>query len=351
MFTRDKTRKVSIGGVVIGGGSPVAVQSMTNTDTADVDATVAQILALEALGCEIVRASAYDERSARALRQIKDCIHIPLVADIHFSHKLAILAVENGADKLRINPGNIGSDDNIRRVADAARAHKVPIRVGVNAGSLEKHMQETHGITAQAMVGSALREVQLLEQCGFDNLVISLKASSVPLCLEAYRLMAGKVDYPMHIGITEAGLGEDALVKSAMGIGALLLDGIGDTVRVSLTGAPEPEVDAAYSILRSAGVRKRGVEIISCPTCARTRVDVEGLAKEVRAATAHITQPLTIAVMGCAVNGPGEARSADIGIAGGDGEGVIIKKGEIIKKYPQEQLLEALLAEVKTLIE
>ncbi|MDD4797532.1 MAG: flavodoxin-dependent (E)-4-hydroxy-3-methylbut-2-enyl-diphosphate synthase, partial [Eubacteriales bacterium] len=324
MITRNKTRVVKIAGVSIGGGNPVAVQSMTNTDTRDVDATVEQILRLEQLGCEIVRASVYDEECARAFAGIKARIHIPLVADVHFSHRLAILAVENGADKLRINPGNIGGDDNVRAVADAAKAHGVPIRVGVNAGSLEKQMRMAHGHSARAMVNSALNEIATLEKHGFVDIVVSLKASDVPLCLEAYTLMAQRCDYPLHIGITEAGGGENALIKSAVGAGALLLHGLGDTLRVSLTGAPEPEVSAAWSILRASGVRRRGVEVISCPTCGRTNIDVAALARQVEDATRDITKPLKIAVMGCVVNGPGEARQADIGIAGGDGSGVLI---------------------------
>lgn len=350
MPTREKTRVVKIGNLFIGGGNPVAVQSMTNTDTRDVDATVEQILRLEALGCEIVRASVYDEECARAFAKIKARIHIPLVADIHFSHKLAILAVENGADKLRINPGNIGGEDKVRQVADAAKAHGVPIRVGVNAGSLEQEMRLVHGHSARAMVNSALKEVAILEKHGFTDIVVSLKASDVPLCLEAYTLMSRQSDYPLHIGITEAGGGENALIKSAVGAGALLLAGLGDTLRVSLTGAPEPEVTAAWSILRASGVRKRGVEIISCPTCGRTRIDVAALAKQVEDATRDIIKPLKIAVMGCVVNGPGEAREADIGIAGGDGSGVLIKHGEILRKVPENELLSALLAEVKTLL-
>ncbi|MDD3243893.1 MAG: flavodoxin-dependent (E)-4-hydroxy-3-methylbut-2-enyl-diphosphate synthase [Eubacteriales bacterium] len=350
MYTREHTSVVHIGKVAVGGGNPVAVQSMTNTDTRDVDATVEQILRLEARGCEIVRASVYDEECAHAFARIKERIHIPLVADIHFSDKLAIAAVENGADKLRLNPGNIGGEDKVRKVADAARAHGVPIRVGVNAGSLEAAMQAAHGHTAQAMVNSAMGEIAILEKQGFDNIVVSLKASNVPLCLEAYRLMAQHCAYPLHIGITEAGGGDNALIKSAVGAGALLLDGLGDTLRVSLTGAPEPEVDAAWSILRASGVRRRGVEIISCPTCGRTRINVAALAAQVEQATCHITKPLKVAVMGCVVNGPGEAKEADVGIAGGDGRGVLIKGGEVVRTMAEEELLPALLAEIDTLL-
>ncbi len=350
MTTREKTRPVRVGGVTIGGGHPVAVQSMTNTDTRDVEATVAQILTLEAAGCEIIRASVYDEECARAFRAIRDRIHIPLVADIHFSADLAVQAVENGADKLRINPGNIGGPDKVQRVVDAARAHRVPIRIGVNAGSLEKPLLERYGVTAQAIVESALGHVRLLEERGFTDIVLSLKASDVPLCVESYRRMAQLCDYPLHLGVTEAGFGEQGLVKSAMGLGAMLLDGLGDTIRVSLSGDPVQEVDAAWAVLRSAGVRRRGVEIISCPTCGRTGIDVEGLAREVVRRTAHITKPLKVAVMGCVVNGPGEAREADVGIAGGQGRGALFLRGQPPRTVPQEGLLDALLAAIEGLI-
>jgi (E)-4-hydroxy-3-methylbut-2-enyl-diphosphate synthase len=343
MTTRDKTRAVRVGSVRIGGGNPVAVQSMTNTDTRDAEATIAQILALEEAGCEIVRAAVPDEESALAFRGIKDRIHIPLVADIHFSAELAVLAVENGADKLRINPGNIGGEDKVRLVADAARAHGVPIRVGVNAGSLEKELLGKYGVTARALAESAIKQARFLERFDFRDIVVAVKASDARLCLEAYRLVADTLDCPLHIGVTEAGFGGNGLIKSAVGIGAVLLDGLGDTLRVSLSGDPIQEVAAAYSILRAAGVRQRGVEVISCPTCARTGIDVEALAREVERRTACIRKPLKVAVMGCAVNGPGEAREADLGIAGGQGAGALFVKGEPTRSVPEEGLLDALM--------
>jgi (E)-4-hydroxy-3-methylbut-2-enyl-diphosphate synthase len=349
MTARGKTRVIRIGSVDIGGGNLVAVQSMTNTDTRDVDATVAQILALEAEGCEIVRSSVYDEECALAFRKIKDRIHIPLVADIHFSAKLAVMAVENGADKLRINPGNIGSADKVRLVVDAAKAHHVPIRIGVNAGSLEKELLAKYGVTARALAESALNQARLLEGMGFTDVVLSLKASDARLSLDAYRAAAEAMDYPLHLGVTEAGGGSQGMMKSAVGLGAMLLDGLGDTLRVSLTGDPLPEVTAAYSILRAAGVRSRGIEVISCPTCGRTCIDVEGLAKEVERRTAGIAKPLKVAVMGCVVNGPGEAREADAGIAGGQGGGALFVKGEPVRSIPVEGLLDALLDAVERL--
>jgi (E)-4-hydroxy-3-methylbut-2-enyl-diphosphate synthase len=347
MTTREHTRAVRIGNVAVGGGNPVAVQSMTNADTRDVDATIKQILALEEAGCEIARAAVPDEESARAFKRIKDGIHIPLVADIHFSAKLAVLAVENGADKLRINPGNIGGGDKVKLVADAARAHHVPIRVGVNAGSLEKDLLDKHGVTARALADSALGQVRLLERFGFTDIVVAVKASDVRLSLDAYRIVAETAGYPLHIGVTEAGFGNNGLIKSAVGLGALLLDGLGDTLRVSLSGEPVQEVYAAYSILRAAGVRRRGVEIISCPTCARTGIDVEGLAREAERRTAGIRKPLKVAVMGCVVNGPGEAREADLGIAGGQGAGALFARGEPARSIPEEGLLEALMEAVE----
>jgi (E)-4-hydroxy-3-methylbut-2-enyl-diphosphate synthase len=347
MKTRERTRVVRIGGVAIGGGNPVAVQSMTNTDTRDVEATCAQILALEAAGCEIVRASVYDEACALAFKKIKDRIHIPLVADIHFSARLAVLAVENGADKLRINPGNIGGEEDVRLVADAARAHHVPIRIGVNAGSLEDEMLCRYGVSAQALAGSAIGQARMLERMGFEDIVLSMKASDAKMCLEAYRLAAETLDFPLHIGVTEAGVGARGLVKSAVGLGALLMDGLGDTIRVSLTGDPVPEVAAAYDILRAAGVRSIGVEVISCPTCGRTGIDVEKIAREVERRAANIRKPLRVAVMGCVVNGPGEAGQADLGIAGGQGRGALFVKGEPVKSIPEEGLLEALMDAIK----
>jgi (E)-4-hydroxy-3-methylbut-2-enyl-diphosphate synthase len=343
MTTREKTRSVRIGTVTIGGGNPVAVQSMTNTDTRDVEATAAQILAMEAAGCEIVRSSVYDEECALAFAKIKEKIHIPLVADIHFSAKLAVMAVERGADKLRINPGNIGSADKVKLVVDAAKAHHVPIRVGVNAGSLEKELLEQYGVTARALSVSAIGQVRLLESMGFTDIVLSLKASDTGLSLEAYREVAKVLDYPLHLGVTEAGGGREGIIKSSVGLGAMLLDGLGDTLRVSLTGDPVPEVAAAYSILQAAGVRRRGIEIISCPTCGRTCIDVEGLAQEVQRRAAGIAKPLRVAVMGCVVNGPGEAREADVGIAGGNGSGALFVKGELVRKVPENELLDALM--------
>lgn len=350
MVTREKTRQVTVGDVKIGGGNPVAVQSMTNTDTRDVEATVAQILALEAAGCEIVRSSVYDEACARAFRKIRDRIHIPLVADIHFSADLAVLAVENGADKLRINPGNIGGPEKVKRVVDAARAHHAPIRIGVNAGSLEKPLLARYGVTAEAIVQSALGHVRLLEDWGFEDIVLSLKASDVPLCVESYRQMAEVSRYPLHLGVTEAGFGEQGLTKSAVGLGSMLMAGLGDTLRVSLSGDPVQEVEAAWGILRAAGVRRRGVEIISCPTCGRTTIDVENLAREVARRTAHITKPLKVAVMGCVVNGPGEAREADVGIAGGGGRGALFLRGQPPLSLAEEGLLPALLDAISALI-
>ena len=343
MITRDKTRVVNIGTVAIGGGNPVAVQSMTNTDTRDVEATVAQILALEDAGCEIVRSSVYDEDCARAFRRIRERIHIPLVADIHFSARLAVMAVENGADKLRINPGNIGDDAKVKLVVDAAKAHHVPIRIGVNAGSLEKELLQRFGVSATALAQSAIRQARVLEGFGFEDIVLSMKASDTAMSLEAYREVANVLDYPLHLGITEAGGGESGIIKSAVGLGAMLLDGLGDTLRVSLTGDPVPEVPAGYAILRSAGVRRRGVEVIACPTCGRTGIDVEGLVHEVERRTAHIRKPLKVAVMGCVVNGPGEAREADVGIAGGQDGGALFVKGQLPRKVPPDQLLDALM--------
>ena len=351
MTTREQTRVVQIGSVAIGGGNPVAVQSMTNTDTRDVQATVAQIQALRAAGCEIVRVSVYDDACAAALRAIRDRVDVPLVADIHFSAALAVKAVENGADKLRINPGNIGGADKVRMVVDAAKAHHVPIRIGVNAGSLEKEKVQTLGVTAEAMARSALEHVRLLEELGFYDIVVALKASNAPLCLQAYRAMAALCDYPLHLGITEAGSGEQGLIKSSVGIGALLLDGLGDTLRVSLTGDPVQEVGAAYSILRSAGVRMQGVEIISCPTCGRTCIDVEALSREVERRTAGIRRHLKVAVMGCVVNGPGEAREADVGIAGGHGSGALFLHGELVRKVPEDELLSTLLDTIDQLMQ
>lgn len=341
------TRMVQVGGVAIGGGAPVSVQSMTNTDTRDVQATVEQIQRLTDAGCEIVRASVYDQACAAAIREIKEQIRIPLVADIHFDYRLAIAAMENGVDKLRFNPGNIGEAKNVRSLVACAKTHHVPIRIGVNAGSLEPALlQKYGGPTPQAMVESACKHIALLESEGFYDIVVSLKASSVRSTLDAYRAMAREAQYPLHIGVTEAGAGEAALIKSAMGIGALLLDGIGDTLRVSITGDPVREVETGIAILRAAGIRKTGVEIISCPTCGRCKVELDKIVAWLKERLPMNTQNyLKIAVMGCAVNGPGEAREADIGIAFGNGNGVLFEKGQQICAGPVNEILERLVAQ------
>lgn len=326
------TKQVKAGSVAIGGGSPVSVQSMTNTDTRDVSATLAQIKALAAAGCDLVRVSVYDAACAQAVRALVDGSPVPLVADIHFDHTLALAAMENGIHKLRINPGNIGGAENVRRVADCARAHHVPIRIGVNAGSLEKDiLQRDGGATAQGMVDSALRHIRLLEQAHYDDIVISLKASSVPMTVAAYRLMRQVSDYPLHVGVTEAGLPGQGTLKSAIGIGALLLDGIGDTIRVSLTGDPIQEPIAALNILRAVGLRS-GIRFVSCPTCGRTQIDVAGIARRLEAEFGSVDKPVTVAVMGCVVNGPGEARGADIALCGGKDCGALFIKGKSVGK-------------------
>ena len=320
--------KIKIRDTYIGGGSPVTVQSMTNTDTADAAKTTEQILKLEEAGCEIVRFSVYNEDCAAAIPYIKAHTHIPLVADIHFDHRLAIAAIENGIDKVRINPGNIGSEQKVRELVAAAKDHGIPIRIGVNGGSLEKEMLEKYGVTARGMVESALSHVAILEKCGFEDIVISMKASTVAKTVEANRLVREMTHYPLHLGVTEAGMGDAALVKGSIGIGSLLLDGIGDTIRVSLTGDPVNEVYAAKRILAAVGLHSEGVEIVSCPTCGRTRVDLPSIVKKVSEALPKTDKPLRIAVMGCAVNGPGEAREADLGIAFGSVNAVVFKKGE-----------------------
>lgn len=326
------TKQVKAGSVAIGGGSPVSVQSMTNTDTRDVSATLAQIKALAAAGCDLVRVSVYDAACAQAVRALVDGSPVPLVADIHFDHTLALAAMENGIHKLRINPGNIGGAENVRRVADCAMAHHVPIRIGVNAGSLEKDiLQRDGGATAQGMVDSALRHIRLLEQAHYDDIVISLKASSVPMTVAAYRLMRQVSDYPLHVGVTEAGLPGQGTLKSAIGIGALLLDGIGDTIRVSLTGDPIQEPIAALNILRAVGLRS-GIRFVSCPTCGRTQIDVAGIARRLEAEFGSVDKPVTVAVMGCVVNGPGEARGADIALCGGKDCGALFIKGKPVGK-------------------
>ncbi|HIV02303.1 MAG TPA: flavodoxin-dependent (E)-4-hydroxy-3-methylbut-2-enyl-diphosphate synthase [Candidatus Aphodoplasma excrementigallinarum] len=343
-----KTRTVFVGGVPVGGGNAVSVQSMTNTDTRDAAATVAQIHALEAAGCDIVRVAVPDEAAARAIAQVKREIHIPLVADIHFDYRLALLCMENGVDKVRINPGNIGDQSKVRAVCDMAKEKHIPIRIGVNGGSLEKHLLQKYGApTAQALVESALAHAALLEECGFYDIVLSLKASDVPTMIEAYRLAHEACDYPLHLGVTEAGTYESGIVKSAVGIGTLLSSGIGDTIRVSLTDDPVREVSAGIEILKSLGLRRSGVTFVSCPTCGRCQIDLIGIANEVYKRVKHLDKDIKIAVMGCAVNGPGEARDADIGIAGGDGIGLLFKKGEIVRRVPQEEIVDTLMQEIE----
>ncbi len=345
---RKHTKEIKIGNQMIGGENPILIQSMTNTRTEDVAATVSQILSLERAGCDIVRSAVPTMEAALAFREIKEQIHIPLVADIHFDYKLAIAAMENGADKIRINPGNIGSKERVQSVVNVARERNIPIRVGVNSGSLERHLVEKyHGVTAKGLVESALEQVKTIEDMGYDNLVISIKSSDVVMCIEAHELISEASSYPLHVGITESGTVYAGNIKSAVGLGAILSRGIGDTIRVSLTGAPEEEIKSAKAILRSLGLRKGGIEVISCPTCGRTRIDLIGLAEEVEALVQEFGHlDIKVAVMGCAVNGPGEAKEADIGIAGGVGEGLLIKKGEIVKKVPETLLLDTLREEL-----
>ncbi len=331
-----KTKQVRIGNVLIGGGNPVAVQSMTTEKTSDVEKSVAQILRLEEAGCEIVRVAVSDEADALALKTVKSRIHVPVVADVHFSAKLAVLAVENGADKLRINPGNIGAESEIRRVADALKVHRIPVRVGSNSGSIEKNFLEKYGRTAPALVESALHNVQILEKCGVEDIVISVKASSVPLTVEAYTLLAQRCAYPLHLGVTEAGTEESGKIKSAIGIGSLLLNGIGDTIRVSLTADPVKEVYAAHEILRACGLETVYVEVVSCPTCGRCAYDCMGLAERVSERVRNVRRRLKVAVMGCVVNGPGEARGCDLGLAGGKEYCIIIEKGAPDLRVPVE---------------
>ena len=339
-----QTLQISVGGVLVGGGAPVTVQSMTNTDTADAAATAAQINALTAAGCEIVRSSVYNMACAKALSDIKSKISIPLVADIHFDYRLAIAAIENGADKLRFNPGNIGGEDRVRSLVACAKEHRVPIRIGVNAGSLEAELKQKHaGNTVLAMVESALKHVQILEREGFTDIVLSLKASDVRTTVEAYREIYRVVDYPMHVGVTETGDVQSGIIKSAAGIGALLLEGIGDTIRVSLTDDPVREVEVGLKILRAVGLLKDDIELVSCPTCGRTRVDVMKMVELVNSRLPHNQGYLKVAVMGCAVNGPGEASDADIGVAFGNGNGVLFVKGEQVFHGSAEQVVEALI--------
>lgn len=344
---RNHTKEVLIGNVAVGGGNPIRIQSMTNTATENVAATVEQILRLEQTGCEIIRCTVPTPEAARALAEIKKQIHIPLVADIHFDYKLAIAAIENGADKIRINPGNIGGADKVRAVVEAARERNIPIRVGVNSGSLEKTLLEKYGgVTVEGIVESALDKVRMIEDLGYDNLVISIKSSDVLMCVRAHELLAAKTCHPLHVGITEAGTILSGSIKSAIGLGLILSQGIGDTIRVSLTGDPVEEIRAAKLILKTLGLRKGGIEVVSCPTCGRTKIDLIGLASKVEKLVEDYPLDIKVAVMGCAVNGPGEAREADIGIAGGIGEGLLIKKGEIVRKVPEEQLLAVLKEEL-----
>ncbi len=344
---RDKTKVVRIGDVVIGGGNPILIQSMTNTKTQDAAATIAQIKRLEEAGCEIVRCTVPDMDAARAIAVIKKAITIPLVADIHFDYKMAIAAMENGADKIRINPGNIGSREKVAEVVKVAKERAIPIRVGVNSGSLEKELIERyHGVTAEGIVESALDKVHIIEDLGYDNMVISIKSSDVMMCVKAHELLAGRTPYPLHVGITESGTVTSGNIKSAVGLGIILNQGIGDTIRVSLTGDPTEEIKSAKLILRTLGLRKGGIEVVSCPTCGRTNIDLIGLANQVENMVQGYDLNIKVAVMGCAVNGPGEAKEADIGIAGGIDEGLLIKKGEIIKKVPERELLNTLKYEL-----
>lgn len=347
---RDHTREVHIGDRVIGGKNPILIQSMTNTKTEDVDATVAQILRLEEAGCEIIRSTVPTLAAARALSAIRKQIHIPIVADIHFDYRMALAAIENGANKIRINPGNIGDKKKVRAVVDAAKEAGIPIRVGVNSGSLEKPLVEKYGgVTAEGLVESALDKVHLIEEMGYDNLVISIKSSDVMMCVRAHELLAPKTDHPLHVGITESGTVTSGNIKSALGLGLILNQGIGNTIRVSLTGDPVEEIKSAKIILRTLGLRKGGIEIVSCPTCGRTQIDLIGLANAAETLASGYDLDIKMAVMGCVVNGPGEAKEADIGIAGGKGEGLLIRHGEIIKKVPEEQLLAVLKEELDAL--
>ncbi len=348
MMERHKTREVKIGNCIIGGNHPIAIQSMTNTKTEDIAATVAQIQKLTKAGCEIIRCAVPTMEAAKALKEIKKQIAIPLVADIHFDYRLAIAAMENGADKIRINPGNIGSADRVKAVVDEAKSRNIPIRVGVNSGSLEKNLVEKyHGVTAEGIVESALDKVKMIEDMGYDNLVISIKSSDVMMCVKAHELIASKTDHPLHVGITEAGTLISGNIKSSIGLGLILSQGIGDTIRVSLTGDPIEEIKSAKLILRTLGLRKGGIEVVSCPTCGRTQINLIQLANQVETMVAEFPLDIKVAVMGCVVNGPGEAKEADLGVAGGIGEGLIIKHGKVFKKVPEEELLPALRYELE----
>lgn len=346
-MNRKNTKEVHIGNKVIGGNNPILIQSMTNTKTENVEATVEQINRLEQAGCDIIRCAVPTMEAAKALAEIKKQIDIPLVADIHFDYKLAIAAMENGADKIRINPGNIGSSDRVKAVIDVAKERNIPIRVGVNSGSLEKNLVEKyHGVTAEGIVESALDKVKLIEDMGYDNLVISIKSSDVMMCVKAHELISKQTDYPLHVGITESGTIISGNIKSSIGLGLILGQGIGDTIRVSLTGDPLEEIKSAKLILKTLGLRKGGIEIVSCPTCGRTQIDLIGLANKVENLVTSYPLDIKVAVMGCVVNGPGEAKEADLGVAGGKGEGLIIKHGEIFKKVPEDELLAALKYEL-----
>lgn len=347
MTYRDKSKVITIGDRKIGGGNPILIQSMTNTKTEDVESTVRQILQLEKAGCEIIRCTVPTPEAAKAIGEIKKQIHIPLVADIHFDYRMAIAAIENGADKIRINPGNIGSIDRVQAVVAAAKERNIPIRVGVNSGSLEKDIVEKNGgVTAEGIVESALDKVHLIEDLGYDNLVISIKSSDVLMCVKAHELLADQTVYPLHVGITESGTVQSGNIKSAIGLSLILNQGIGDTIRVSLTGDPVEEIKSAKLILRTLGLRKGGIEVVSCPTCGRTQIDLIGLATKVEKLVEDYPLDIKVAVMGCVVNGPGEAKEADLGVAGGIGEGLLIKRGQIVKKVPEEELLAVLKQEL-----
>ena len=347
---RTETRSFQIGHLTMGGNNHVIIQSMCNTKTKDVEATVKQIHELEKAGCEMVRVAIFDKEDASAIADIKKQIHIPLIADIHFDYRLALLAIENGIDKIRINPGNIGEDSRVKQVADTCRQKGIPIRIGVNSGSVERHILAKYGRpSAEAMVESALYHVRLLEKFDFEDIVISIKSSNVSEMIDAYRLIAKQCDYPLHLGVTEAGTERMGLIKSAVGLGSLLVDGIGDTIRVSLTADPVREVYAAKDILKSIGLYSKGAELVSCPTCGRTKVDLITLANRVEERLREVDKHIKVAVMGCVVNGPGEAREADIGIAGGNGEGILFKHGEILRKVPEENLLDELMFEIEKL--
>ncbi|MGI6778296.1 MAG: flavodoxin-dependent (E)-4-hydroxy-3-methylbut-2-enyl-diphosphate synthase [Acetivibrionales bacterium] len=345
---RRKTRKVRVGDIYIGGNSPVTVQSMTNTDTRNVDSTIEQIRRLEEAGCQIVRLAVPDNEAAQALKRIKNSVNIPLVADIHFDYRLALASMENGADKIRINPGNIGTKDRIKAVVDMAKERGIPIRIGVNSGSVEKRIiQKYNGVTPEGMVESALENAALLKEFNFEDIVISIKASSVPMTIAAYRLISSVSEYPLHIGVTEAGTVYRGIIKSSIGLGCLLAEGIGDTLRVSLTGDPAEEVRAGHEILRALSLEKEGIDMVSCPTCGRCQIDLIAIANQIEQRLKPVKKNIKIAIMGCAVNGPGEAKDADIGIAGGKGEALLFKKGKIIRKIPQDKILEEFMREIE----